>query len=192
MDGKIHHCAFISQKLSPAECNYDICNRELLAVKVALEEWRHWLEGAEQPFLVWTDHKNLEYLQSAKRLNSLQACWVLFFNRFNFHLSCRPGSKNTKPDALSRLHSSDPSTEEPEPILPRSCIPRAVCWEVEEQVKSAQDQVPSDCPPNRLFIVPALRSAVIHWSHASAPSCHPGVKRTLFRTQQRFWWPSMS
>lgn len=34
----------------------DIGNRELLAVKAALEEWRHWLDGAEQPFLVWTDH----------------------------------------------------------------------------------------------------------------------------------------
>jgi len=43
-------------------------NKELLAVKAALEEWRHWLEGAEQPFLVWTDHTNLEYIRKAKRL----------------------------------------------------------------------------------------------------------------------------
>ena len=69
-DNKLHPCAFFSRKLSPAEANYDIGNRELLAVKLALEEWRHWLEGAEHPFLVWTDHKNLEYIQTAKRLNS--------------------------------------------------------------------------------------------------------------------------
>ncbi|KAI3375481.1 hypothetical protein L3Q82_003807 [Scortum barcoo] len=72
-DNRIHPCAFLSRKLSSAERNYDVGNRELLAIKVALEEWRHWLEGAEQPFIVWTDHKNLGYLKSAKRLNSRQA-----------------------------------------------------------------------------------------------------------------------
>ncbi|XP_032882245.1 uncharacterized protein LOC116976461, partial [Amblyraja radiata] len=72
-DGRLHPCAFLSKKLSPAERNYDVGNRELLAVKTALEEWRHWLEGTKQPFLVWTDHKNLEYIKSAKRLNSRQA-----------------------------------------------------------------------------------------------------------------------
>ena len=86
-DDKLHPCAFLSRRLSPAERNYDVGNRELLAVKVALEEWRHWMEGAKLPFLVWTDHKNLEYIRSAKRLNSRQARWALFFNRFDFSLS---------------------------------------------------------------------------------------------------------
>ena len=67
-DSKVHPCAFFSRRLSAAEQNCDIGNRELLAVKMALEEWRHWLEGAQTPFQVWTDHKNLEYLQTAKRL----------------------------------------------------------------------------------------------------------------------------
>ncbi len=72
-DNKVHPCAFFSHKLSPAERNYDIGNRELLAVKLALEEWRHWLEGAKHSFVVWTDHKNLTYIQETKRLNSRQA-----------------------------------------------------------------------------------------------------------------------
>ena len=46
-------------------------NRELLVVKLALEEWRHWLEGSVIPFIVWTDHKNLVYIQTAR--------WALFF-----------------------------------------------------------------------------------------------------------------
>ncbi|KAM3623773.1 uncharacterized protein V6R79_015393, partial [Siganus canaliculatus] len=83
-DLKLHPCAFFSRRLSQAERNYDIGNRELLAVKLALEEWRHWLEGAKTPFVVWTDHKNLEYISTAKRLNSRQARWALFFTRFNF------------------------------------------------------------------------------------------------------------
>ncbi len=83
-DEKLHPCAFFSHRLSPAERNYVIGNRELLAVRLALGEWRHWLEGAARPFLVWTDHKNLEYIRSAKRLNARQARWALFFGRFNF------------------------------------------------------------------------------------------------------------
>lgn len=65
-------CLF-SCKLSSTEKNYDIGNHDLLAVKQALDEWRHWLEGAELPFVVWTDHKNLEYVHFTKRLNSRQA-----------------------------------------------------------------------------------------------------------------------
>lgn len=66
VNGRLHPSAFLSRKLSSAEQNYDTGNPELLAVKVALDEWRHWLEGAELLFRVWTDHKNLEYLQTAE------------------------------------------------------------------------------------------------------------------------------
>ncbi len=76
-------------------------DRELLAVKLALEEWRHWLEGAKHPFQVLPDHKNLEYIQQAKRLNPRQEHWSLFFNRFQLFLFYRPGTKHLKPDALS-------------------------------------------------------------------------------------------
>lgn len=55
--GSLQPCAFFSRRLSPAERTYDVGDRELLAIKLALEEWRHWLEGATHPFLVWTDHK---------------------------------------------------------------------------------------------------------------------------------------
>ncbi|KAL0173681.1 hypothetical protein M9458_029649, partial [Cirrhinus mrigala] len=53
----LHPCAYFSKKLSPAEQNYDIANQELFAIKLALEEWQHWLEGAKHPFEVITDHK---------------------------------------------------------------------------------------------------------------------------------------
>ncbi len=58
-DNRVRPCSFFSRSLSSAERNYDVGNRELLAVKLALEEWRHWLEGSKHPFIVWTDHKNL-------------------------------------------------------------------------------------------------------------------------------------
>lgn len=54
--------------LTPAEQNYDVGDKELLAIKLALEEWRHWLEGAAQPFVA--ENQNLEYIRLEKRLNA--------------------------------------------------------------------------------------------------------------------------
>ena len=64
-DGKWHHVAFLSKSLSPVERNYEIHDKEMLAIVRALEEWRHFLEGAEHQFKIWTDHKNLEYFMTA-------------------------------------------------------------------------------------------------------------------------------
>ncbi|KAK3507763.1 hypothetical protein QTP70_000217 [Hemibagrus guttatus] len=125
---KLHPCAFFSRKLSPAEVSYDIGNRELLAIKLTLEDLRHWLEGAKHAFVVLTDHKKLEYLRAAKRLNPRQARWALFFTRFHFTISYRPGSKNIKVAALSCIHSRDETSEEPESILPEKLFASAISW----------------------------------------------------------------
>lgn len=67
-DNYLHPCAiFPHHLLFSAKYNYDIGDRELLAIKMALEEWCHWLEGADKPFIVLTDHKNIEYSKAAKR-----------------------------------------------------------------------------------------------------------------------------
>lgn len=100
---KAHHWVFFCRHLIPAKKSYDIRDQKLLAVRMTLEEVRHCLEGAEQLFIVLTDHKNLEYLRTAKPLNSHQARWALFFNRLNFSLSYHPRSKNCKVNTLS-LH----------------------------------------------------------------------------------------
>ncbi|KAG1927325.1 retrotransposable element [Pimephales promelas] len=194
VDDKMHPCAFFSHRLSSAERNYDIGNRELLAVKLALEEWRHWLEGSGVPFIVWTDHKNLEYIRTAKRLNSRQARWALFFGRFDFTLSYRPGSKNIKPDSLSRIFDFSERPATPECILPETIFVSALTWEIEAKVKRALEGVtpPPGCPPNRLFVPEELRSDVIQWGHSSNIACHPGVNRTGFSVKQRFWWPRMA
>ncbi|XP_073688511.1 uncharacterized protein [Garra rufa] len=180
-DDKMHPCAFFSHRMSPAETNYDIGNRELLAVKLALEEWRHWLEGSGVPFIVWTDHKNLEYIRTAKRLNSRQARWALFFGRFDFTLSYRPGSKNIKPDSLSRIFDRSDRPSTPEGIFPETLIVSALNWEVESKVKTALHGVtpPAGCPPNRLFVPDSLRSKVIQWGHCSNVACHPGFSVTV-------------
>ena len=61
--------AFILKSLSDMEYNYEIHNKEMLAIIRCLEEWRHFLEGAVIKFEIWTDHKNLEYFMKTQKLN---------------------------------------------------------------------------------------------------------------------------
>ncbi|KAL0147695.1 hypothetical protein M9458_057004 [Cirrhinus mrigala] len=190
---KTFPCAFFSHKLSPAERNYDVGNRELLAIKLALQEWRHWLEGAQHPFIILTDHKNLEYLRSAKVLSHRQARWSLFFTRFNFEITYRPGSQNTKADALSRVHEPDHSPQPPETILPASVIVAPVTWDIMTEITEghAQDPPPADCPTHLTYVPLNLRTRVLSEVHATPSSGHPGIEATIQLLHNRFWWPSL-
>jgi len=81
------------------EWNYEIHDKEMLAIIRTLEEWRHFLEGAQYLVEIWTDHKNLEYFMMAKKLNHCQAHWSLYLVHFDFKLIYRPGHSMGKPDA---------------------------------------------------------------------------------------------
>ncbi len=72
-DGKWHPIVFLSKSLSLVEQNYEVHNKELLAVMRSLEQWRHFLEGAKHLVEIWSNHKNLEYFQMAQNLNRRQA-----------------------------------------------------------------------------------------------------------------------
>jgi len=99
---KWHPVAFFSKSLSLVKQNYEIHDKEMLAIIQSLQEWRHFIEGAEHLFEVWTDHKNLEYFMTAKQLNQRQACWSLYLSCCDFTLHHKPGMSMGKPDALSR------------------------------------------------------------------------------------------
>lgn len=123
---------YFSKKIMPAKQN--ISNRELLALKLILEEWRHCLEGALHPFLIFTNHKNLEYLKTAKRLNSCQARGTLFFARFNFNISLQTGSKNVKADSHSHMLLAPPREECEESILTEACFIDALIWDMDLKI----------------------------------------------------------
>ena len=72
-NGDWHPCSYLSQSFSPAERNYDIYDRELLAIIRALKTWRHYLHGSPFPVQVFTDHKNLTFFCSPQCLNRCQA-----------------------------------------------------------------------------------------------------------------------
>ena len=101
-NGRVHPCAFLSRKFSPAELNYDIHDKEMVAIVLAFKEWEYLLKSCQQKIVVWTDHKNLEYFTSSKVLTRRQARWSEFLSEFDFIVKYRPGDKNGKPDALSR------------------------------------------------------------------------------------------
>jgi len=107
-DEKWHPVAFFSKSLTPVERNYEIHDKEMLAIIRDLQEWRHFVEGAEHKCKIWTDHKNLEYFMTAKQLNQRQARWSLYLSHFDFVLQHKPGKSMGKPDVLSRR--SDHST----------------------------------------------------------------------------------
>src|SRR5258707_5362996 len=106
-DGLFHLIGFMSKSFSDTERNYQIHNKEMLAIMCALEEWRHFLEGSNQKFEIHTDHKNLSYFQEAHKLNHRQARWSLYLSRFDFVLTHKPRRQMDRPDALSR-QADDP------------------------------------------------------------------------------------
>ena len=72
-DRKWRPVAFLSKSLNEIKRNYEIYDKEILAIIRELESWRHLLEGMQFKFEIWTDHKNLEYFMKAQNLNQKQA-----------------------------------------------------------------------------------------------------------------------
>ena len=104
--------------MSPAEQNYDIYDKELLSIIHAFQDWRVYLEGSPHEVKVISDHKNLEYFLKTKQLNRRQARWSEFLSAFNFIIQHRPGSLNSRADALSRRSDlTDTMPHEPRPFL---------------------------------------------------------------------------
>jgi len=99
---RLHPVAFHSQKFTPAEINYEIHNKELLAIVDAFKHWRRYCEGATHQVQVFSNHQNLEYFTTTKVLNRRQVRWAQELAGVDFRIYYRPGTQNGKPDALSR------------------------------------------------------------------------------------------
>ncbi|SJL00117.1 uncharacterized protein ARMOST_03429 [Armillaria ostoyae] len=100
-DRKWRPVAFLSKALTIMERNYEIYNKELLAIMLTLDEWRHYLMGATLDFEIWTDHQNLQYFRKPQKLNCQQARWVTELAEYHFTLHHKPGTTNKKVDLLS-------------------------------------------------------------------------------------------
>jgi len=101
-DNEIHPIAFYSRMFSALELNYNVHDKELLAIFEAFQIWRHYLEGSTSPIGIVTDHKNLEYFLTTKVLTCQQARWSEYLSQFNLVIHFCPRHLGTKPDALTR------------------------------------------------------------------------------------------
>jgi hypothetical protein len=105
---ELHPLALTSRTLTPPEVNYDIYDKELLAIVHAFEEWRHYLEGLPLQVRVFTDHQNLQHFREKKTLNRRQVQWSQFMEEFDFKIEYQPGKLGEKPDALTCHHGVYP------------------------------------------------------------------------------------
>jgi len=106
-EGKWKPIAFLSRTMQPVKQNYEIYNKELLAIVEALAKWRQYLLDAAEPFEVWMDNKNLKYFREPHKLNGRQARWYLKLQDYDFTLKHIPGKTSTKADILSQKEQVD-------------------------------------------------------------------------------------
>src|SRR5579863_9720378 len=99
--GQSHPVAFFSKSLQPAERNYEIHDKELLAIILALKHFQHYLQGNPHITRIYSDHANLRYFTTKQTLTRRQACWSLFLATFDYLIIPKPGKTN-KADGLSR------------------------------------------------------------------------------------------
>jgi hypothetical protein len=100
-DGKLHPVAFDGRKLHGAELRYATHEKELLAIKEALNRWRVYIDNG-LPVTIITDHDSLNYMNTMKNPSKRLARWVEEFQSYNLNIKYRPGKLTTVPDALSR------------------------------------------------------------------------------------------
>lgn len=215
----LHPVAFFSRQLTSAERNYEIYDRELLAIHESFKEWRHFLQGAPHPVTILCDHRNLEYFTTTRSLNRRQARWYLFLSEFDFVLTYRPGKLNGKADSLSRRPDYLPSGGEDDMqenmvqvIKPSQLM--ALNFVISED-DSFIDKIRQETKghhllttvasndelelrdglilKNGLVFVPTeeLRLYVMKSRHDGLQAGHFGINKTLELILRDFWWPKM-
>ena len=98
---RLRPVAYEGRKLTPAEINYPIHEKELLAIKYALNTWRVYIEN-DYPITIFTDHESLKYLQTMRNPTKRLARWIADFSEYNLKICYRKGSLMVAPDAISR------------------------------------------------------------------------------------------
>ena len=92
--------AYFSKTLSPAERNYCVTRRELLAVVKAVKHFRPYLYG--QRFTLRTDHASLMWLCRRQEPAHQIARWLELLSEFQYSTEHRKGAKHGNTDGLSK------------------------------------------------------------------------------------------
>ncbi|SJL04219.1 uncharacterized protein ARMOST_07580 [Armillaria ostoyae] len=218
-DRKWRPVAFLSKALTITEHNYEIYDKELLAIMLALDEWRHYLMGATVDFEIWTDHQNLQYFRKPQKLNRCQVRWVTELAEYHFTLHHKPGTSNRKADLLSRRADHPqgqddndevtvlapehframimPTTDETHERI-KSMTRNHQKWDQgiagslnhEKGVKERDRLLYYD---NRVYVPHdlATRGEAISRCHNHITAGHPGIEKTKELVLHDYWWPKL-
>jgi len=116
--GRSHPVAYYSKSLQPAEQNYKIHDKELLAIVQALKHFRHYLQGNVHQTKIFLDHANLKYFTTKQTLTHRQAWWSILLGTYDYIIIPKPGKLN-QADGLSRCpdHKEGIASENVERVL---------------------------------------------------------------------------
>ncbi|GJT00466.1 putative reverse transcriptase domain-containing protein [Tanacetum coccineum] len=168
--------AYASRQLKVYEKNYTTHDLELGAVVFALKMWRHYLYSTK--CVVFTDHKSLQHILDQKELNMRQRRWLELLSDYDCEIRYHPGKANVILSTQSEARKEENFINEDLHGMINKLKPRA-----DETL----------CLNNRSWIpcFGELRALIMHESHKSKYSIHPGSDKIYQDLKKLYWWPNM-
>ena len=177
--------------MSGAEQNYDIHDKELLAIVEALDHWRVYAESCSE-LTIFTDHKNLLQFTTTKKLNRRQVRWSEQLGQYKSKILYTPGKDNGRADALSRRQDFMEGKDETiAPILKQDkdgSLTASHTFYSAFRIYPTEDNLGK---PNGDHIEASeeLIQTVIERHHDDPMCGHPGIAKTITTYQQELPFP---
>ncbi|GJT05240.1 putative reverse transcriptase domain-containing protein [Tanacetum coccineum] len=184
--------AYASRQLKIHEKNYTTHDLELGSVVFALKIWRHYLYGTR--CTVFTDHKSLQHILDQKELNMRQRRWLELLSDYDCDIRYHPGKANVVADALSLKERIEPLRIEAQ--KPENLVNEDVGGMIRKDIPKERLEPRADgtlCLHGRSWLpcYGDLRSVIMHESHKSKYSIHPGSEKMYQDMKKLYWWPNM-
>ncbi|GKD34130.1 putative reverse transcriptase domain-containing protein [Tanacetum coccineum] len=175
---------YASQQLKVHEENYTTHDLELGAVVFALRLWRYYLYGTK--CMVFTDHKSLQYILNKKELNMTQRRWIDLLSDYDYEIRYHPGKANVVANALSRKERIRPLRVQALMMIAEN-LERLIKQIFEFRLDGTR------CFGNRAWFLKfsGLRYLIMHESHKSKYSIHPGSDKMYQYLKLLYWWLNM-
>ncbi|KAK2577752.1 hypothetical protein KPH14_011855, partial [Odynerus spinipes] len=195
-DGQEMVVAFFSKTLNKAERNYCVTRKELLAIVKSIEHFQYYLY--RRSFTVRTDHAALRWLLSFKKPEGQIARWIERLQGYDFKIEHRPGRIHSNADALSRRPCEESQSSKPtwQEISAQSSTTKYLwkIWdslEIKHELLFRRWESADGKEVSLLLVVPKAKvEEILKECHDSPTGGHFGVKKTLAKVRQRFFWLS--